>query len=154
MNGFTPFEQRDRSYRGVFEHGGHRLKEYAIRFGADALDRSSFEGGIARALRELPPPSLAEGRPGLGFLIVHRGCGADYVVLGWWDRENELPVRVVVRDGGEWRAAGPNESFCVWDLDVIAHERDAYVETMLAGPRGPGADGYLKRPAPDVDVVR
>ena len=62
-------------------------------------------------------------------------------------------MRVVVRHGDDWRRAGPSESFCVWDLEVIAHERDAYVETVLAGPGGSGAGGYLERPAPDVGPV-
>lgn len=153
MDDFTPYAERDRTFQGVLDRQGHHLKEYAIHSGPETLDRSSFEAGIELVLRELPPPSLADGRPGLGFMIAHRGCGADYVVLGWWDRENELPVRVVVRDGERWRPARPSESFCVWDLDVIAHERDAYVETVLAGPGESGADGYLERPAPDMDPV-
>jgi hypothetical protein len=57
-------------------------------------------------------------------------------VLAWWDNENELPLRVFVRElegDSQWRAARGVESFCVWDLQVIAFERDAYVATLLAG---------------------
>lgn len=81
--------------------------------------------------------------------MEHRGAGADYVVLGWWDRENELPTRVVVREHASeapWRPARASESFCVWDLQVIGFERDAYVSTVLAPDAGPDAvEAYLAR---------
>ena len=36
-------------------------------------------------------------------------------------------------DATSWRPAGPSESFCIWDLCVLWHEREAYVRTMLNG---------------------
>lgn len=81
------------------------------------------------------PQHADVGRPGVGLLILHRGRGADYTVLGWWDRENELPLRVFVRypgsDDAQWRPACGGESVCVWDLEVIARERAAYVASYL-----------------------
>lgn len=75
---------------------------------------------------------------------MHRGRDVDYVVQAWWDRENELPVRVYVRDDGPWRAARNGESFCVWDLEIMNHERNAYVETVLSGEAN-GPEAYLGR---------
>ncbi len=114
---------------------GWRLKRYDIWHGDAVFDAGRFEAGTALALAELPAPAVTEMRPGVGFLVAHQGSGMDYLVLGWWDRENELPLRVFVRadDGGTWRPAHGSESVCVWDLQVIAHERDAYVETVLGG---------------------
>jgi hypothetical protein len=42
----------------------------------------------------------------------------------------------------EWRAARDSESVCVWDLQVIAFERDSYVMTVLADPPR-SIDDYL-----------
>lgn len=101
----------------------------------------TFHTGIVRALRELPSPAVNAKRLGIGSMILHHGAAADYLVLAWWDNENELPMRVLVRPhtrGGRWRAAKANESVCVWDLEVIWAERNAYVETVLApGARSP-----------------
>lgn len=121
-------------------HEGWRLKVYSIVFGDSAFNRPRFDGGLAAALRELPSPAKTADRPGAGFVILHQGRDVDYVVLAWWDRENELPLRVFVRErvaGKAWRAARGGESVCVWDLQVIAAERDAYVDTVMGG----GADG-------------
>jgi hypothetical protein len=67
-------------------------------------------------------------------------------VLGWWDRDNELPLRVFVRDtadGEGWRAARGSESVCVWDLQVIWAEREAYVATVMGADADAGRARYL-----------
>lgn len=145
---FEPYRPRLTRFAGVRAASGFRLKEYLIAYEDRAIDVRRFEPGIALALRALPAPAVAQARPGVGFLVAHQGRGADYVVLAFWDRENELPLRVFVSErSGAWRPAQGGESVCVWDLEVIHAERDAYVETVLA--TGPGAaDAYLARRAP------
>jgi len=148
----NPYSPRPIRFQGLVRHEGWVLKRYVVTLasagGEPATDAwSEFERGLELALAALPGPARTEVRPGVGFVIEHRGAGADYIVLGWWDRENELPVRVMVREqqpGSPWRGAGPSESFCVWDLQVISFERDAYVNTMLArGADDNARDRYL-----------
>lgn len=146
--GYAPYAPRATGFHGVIERAGHRLKAYSVRYGDPPFDRAAYGEGLEMALGSLPEADPDAGRPGLGFVIVHRGRGMDYVVLAWWDRENELPVRVFVREGdGAWRPAGGSESFCVWDLEIVAAERDAYVATVLAGAGGGGPEAYLERVA-------
>lgn len=143
---YTPFAPRAATFHVIVEHAGHRLKGYSVRYGERPVDWEEHHEGIELALAALPEAKPVEGRPGLGFLIVHRGRAAEYVVLAWWDRQNELPVKVFVRNEGPWRPAREGESFCVWDLEIVARERDAYVETVLAdGDVG----AYLARRATD-----
>lgn len=147
----NPYAPRPIRFHGLVTHEGWVLKRYTVTLAStDAesqTDWAEFTRGRELAFAELPVPARTAVRPGVGFVIEHRGAGADYVVLGWWDRENELPVRIMVRDqqpGSNWRPAGPSESFCVWDLQVIAFERDAYVTTMLArGADDSARDRYL-----------
>jgi hypothetical protein len=141
--GYTPFAERRITFHGVRHVGDFRLKVYAIVCGDAPVDWSRFEAGLETAFRILPRPAVAPGRPGLGFVIAHQGRTGDCVVLCWWDRENELPIRILVREGLQWRAAQAGESICVWDLDVLWRERNAYVETMLAGPGAGGVERYL-----------
>jgi hypothetical protein len=153
-----PFAPRPTRFLELRDHRGWRLKVYSIICGDDPLDRDGFDRGVDLALAGLPATAVTAARPGAGFVILHQGRGADYVVLCWWDRENELPMRIVVRERGEdgtpsaWRTARENESVCVWDLDVIWFERNAYVETVLApDARDPAAaiNAYLARTRPD-----
>lgn len=138
---------------GTRETNGWRVKLYSIVHDGSAPDWSVFGPGIALAFETLPVPAKAPGRPGLAFLIAHTGQDIWYTVLCWWDRENELPIRVWVaeRDSAgtpRWREARGGESVCVWDLDVIWHERQAYVQTLLGAQDQAVAEGhYLARVA-------
>ncbi len=141
-----PYAPRRIRFGGLREVGSWRLKLYSIVYGDNPMAWAELEPGLLLAEEELPEPDASQGRPGLGFLIAHQGRTGDYVVLGWWDHENELPLRVWVRRSREdsWRPAQGGESVCVWDLEVIAAERQAWVDTMLSST-GPSAADYLAR---------
>lgn len=136
-----PYRPRPTQLRRIVTRGDWRLKRYTIVLEPNAerdatAEWPDFDPGRALAYAMLPSPAHTPERPGVGFIIEHRGYGADYIVLGWWDRENELPIRLVVREhkpGSVFRPARGSESTCVWDLLVVAFERDVYVATILAG---------------------
>jgi len=129
---FKPYLPRPLVFLGVESIRGHRLKVYSIHEADVAFERARFDDGCAQLDALLPTADASSGCPGLGFVILHQGVTGDYLILCWWDRENELPTRVLIRDSGVWRAAQGGESFCVWDLRVMWFEREAYVATMLA----------------------
>ena len=136
-----PYAPRQILFRGLRRPdaepaGDWALKLYTVSYRARPIDWEGFEPGLALAEASLPAPDAGAGRPGLGFLIAHQGKTGDYIVLGWWNAENELPLEVWVRRGpaDPWRPAEKGESFCVWDLEVVAAERRAWIDTMLCGP--------------------
>jgi hypothetical protein len=131
------------------------MKLYSISHDGSEIDWSLFEPEIRRGLGALPRPAVAPGRPGVGFVIAHHGRTADYLVMAWWDRENELPLRVSVRGsdpGSGFHPARDGESICVWDLELIWLERQAYVATVLGESPAESTAYYLARhpipPAP------
>lgn len=77
-----------------------------------------------------------------GFVILHRcGEGFHFLLLCTWQNENELWETVWAKDGDAdpefhpWPLAGPHRpTFCVWELGVVAHERDAWAR-FLRSPR-------------------
>jgi len=146
-NSFTPcesYEPRPIRFLGLRALRDWRLKVYSVVYGAAPLDAGHFEKALAQFSATLPSPAAAAGRPGVGFVIFHQGRTGRYMVMCWWDHENELPIRVFVSPPGSsmWRPATDGESVCVWDLQVIGAERDAYVrEVLTAG--GAGLAGYL-----------
>lgn len=147
-----PYAPRPIRFLDVEERQGFALKRWWIDlYGEKAPHAADWAAALALADAALPRHG-AVGRPDVGFLILHRGRGADYLVLAWWDRENELPLRVFVRypgtDDAEWRAARGGESVCVWDLEVIALERDAYVRSYLAADCRDPRRAYLDTVTP------
>ena len=149
-DGWTPTQAycaRPVRFLGTRDVDGWQIKTYAIAYDGEPVDETAFAAAWSFAGAALPRPARTAERPGIAIAIEHRGRGVDYFVLGWWDRENELPLRIWVhdRDGhSAWRAARGSESVCVWDLQVLAFERDAFVNTLLA--HAPNAEqAYLRR---------
>lgn len=140
-----PYAARAIRSRGLRRVSDWQLKLYTVSHVATVVDLHDFEPGMQLAQESLPSPAVAPGRPGVGFLITHQGRTGDYIVIGWWANENELPVRVFVRRqrGEPWRAARGDESVCVWDMEILWAEREAYVRTMLA-PSGSDVAAYLR----------
>jgi hypothetical protein len=141
------FEPRRIGFHGLRSPGSWRLKLYSIVFGTDPVDWDGFAPGIALSEACLPEPSVTSGRSGVGFLIAHQGRTGNYLVLGWWDHENELPLRIFVsrdRQPENWRPAEGSESICVWDLEILWAERQDYISTVLR-PGNSDVAGYLAR---------
>ena len=130
---------------------GRTLKTYGIF--AELERRSTFpaaewlRGHAESVLREPPQP----GDHALGFLILHYGMDGDYLLVSQWYDANMLKhwVRGPETDGEGNTAFVPLAQrdliACVWELEVIKFERDAWVRTVLA--RGQldqdGRDAYL-----------
>jgi hypothetical protein len=145
-----PYRDRPIRFNGLRTVAGYRLKVYSITFDGRDPDPAVFDAGLRLAAEALPQPPVTESRYGVGFLIRHRGRGEDYLVLNWWDKENELFSRVCTTandDAAGWRVARHGEAGCVWDLQVIGVERDAYIATVLSRPGPPDVDAYLRRAA-------
>ena len=140
---YKPYRRRETKFLGVRELLGYSLKFFSVSQTVDPFRWKEFEPGLAMALEFLPTPAVSHGRPGLGFLIAHRGEGVNYVILCWWDQENELPTKVFVEEGSSWRPAATHESFCVWDLEIMWREREAYVSTILRTGETSMAEEYL-----------
>ncbi len=141
-----PFEPREITFRGTRARRGWTLKVYSVRVAGPPIDWPGFDAALEAALGALPSPDPEAGRPGLGLFIAHQGTTGDYGVLGWWNHENELPFQIMVRRGPDesWRTARNGESICVWDLEIVWEERQAWIDTMLA-PVGADPDAYLVR---------
>jgi len=137
-----PFQTRPVIFLGIASRGGWRLKRYAIHMPNEELQIERFASWGTAADSVLPNPPETHSRPGVGLVIMHQGNGADYLPIAWWDNENEMPLHVFVREGINFRAARGTESVCVWDIGIIAHERDAYVRHVLTAD--PDIDGYLR----------
>lgn len=125
----------------ILRFDGWTLKPYRI-FGRPDPFSTLDPATLAAIHAALPQPALALRRPGLAFAIEHLATPLDYIILCWWDNNNEMITRIFIREAGTpWRLTRGNESFCVWDLDIMWFERNAFVKHMLAST--PDSASYL-----------
>ncbi len=126
--------------------GGWALKVYGIAYRRELPRGEAVEAAKVFIAQRLPQPA-ADGRHGIGFLIVHDGRDACWLLADWWLDEDTLyqqlysaplepPIRFApVEDG---------PVACVWELEVLKFERDAWVDSMLRHPESPDLAGYLR----------
>ncbi|MGP4100866.1 hypothetical protein [Nonomuraea sp. KM90] len=140
-----PYRPRRTEWLGVTEHAGWRLKLIAITAVGALPDDAEIKAALGAAEREVPQPARAGARPGVGFLIVHRGAEALWVLVCWWEGDI-LYERLWRADPGttELRPVPPEgPTACVWELQAIDHERRAWIRYVLEHPAAPDLAGYL-----------
>ncbi|MCX5689780.1 MAG: isochorismatase [Planctomycetota bacterium] len=143
-----PYAPRNHRFSGLLHHAGWTLRRHDITPAGAPMEVPTlvYAPGEALSLSLLPAPAATRDRPGLGFLIRHPGINQHYIILAWWDNQNELITHVLVRSNapdGTWVDARGQYSFCVWDLEVFTRERERYVQFVLTPAAGPQIDRYL-----------
>lgn len=143
----TRFVERPTCFAGSRKHRGWRLKVYDIRRRDEPIEEGPYGVALEKLLEQLPEPAITTDRPGVGFIIRHQGHEFQYAVLCWWDSQDELVLRILVRkrqdSSATWGPPTAAQSICVYDLSVIWFERNAYIEHVLAPQDGPNVDAYF-----------
>ena len=141
-----PYIARPVAALGVWRHGDWRLKKYTIAYRRESARPELIEAAEAVAADILPTPAITPMRYGVGILGIHDGRGAGLVFVDWWEQENDLHHHVFLSsdiDRGTLRPAAPTElAACVWDLSVMAYEREAWMRHVFAAD-APNLDAYL-----------
>ena len=136
------FKARAVSSQGIRRFNGWAIKVYCITAG-----QSSPRRRLVEATERLTPSILPDAPGGQGFLVIHEARPACFVGVHWWATpvdlfqryfraEHESPDRLV-------EVASPTIG-CVWELAVVAYERDAWVRHVLDNTGRPDHDGYLR----------
>ncbi len=142
-----PYAARSIRFLELWEPGEWRIKVYGITYRGPgpqpALVATAKE--VAREL--LLRAASQEGHYGVGFMGIHEGRGANLVFMDWWAAENELHHHVYLsspQDPTALEYVTPTGlAACVWDLAVIAFERQAWIDTVLTDPRQSDLEPYL-----------
>jgi hypothetical protein len=146
-----PYQTRPIRCQEIWEHDGWRLKVYGISALGDEPPAQLVAAIKFVAASTLPPQAVTDERYGIGFLYAHEfRNGAGGASVNWWVNENELHHHQYEAPPGSLSDLEPVEvsgrpTGCIWDLAVIAFERDAWIETVLANESGPDLDAYLAR---------
>jgi len=82
------------------------------------------------------------------FLIVHEAREGALVLLNWWTGENMIETKVYFADfdkPSEIKPSvyNPKSLICIWELEIFAHERKAWINYVLKNANDPDFKGYL-----------
>lgn len=145
----TPYQTRPIRFLELWQPDDWKIKVYGI-----ASGRPEPRDELVHAAKTVAAERIAEMPPtmthySVGFLGVHDGLTSNFVFIDWWADENELHHHVYKSpcdDLGQLTCTTPTGVIaCVWDLRLIAFEREAWLETVLKSDGDADPDAYLLR---------
>ncbi|KAB2838188.1 MAG: isochorismatase [Melioribacteraceae bacterium] len=131
----------------LYEYKNWKIKFYGIRQGAEKPDAQYLQ--IAKNIADeiLPQPSVTNERYGVAFITVHQADMFNQIIVDWWERTNELRHHVFKAEANSpekfENITASGEAFCVWELRVIAFERQAWIDKVLLSNNENNFEEYL-----------
>ena len=145
MSSSTPYRTRAVRPLGVRDLARWQMKLYGIAANAEQPREEVVAAAVEVAEAMLQNPPGASPLDGYGFLIAHEGESACYYLIFRWVGEIFLDSKIFAAPLAAPRRYSPVRAGifpCAWELVPIAHEREAWVAAMLAGP-APDPRRYL-----------
>jgi hypothetical protein len=143
----SPYIARPIQFLELWEIESWRMKVYSIASGR-RVARPELIAAAWRTARERLALSGNGNHHGVGFVGIHDGKTANFIFIDWWADENELHHHVYVSPSNAPEAleyqTPSGLAACVWDLSLMAFEREAWVETVLKAGK-PDIENYLNR---------
>ena len=148
IKGLGVYRKRSVRFMGLLRADDWRLKEYGISYRGERPAPLLVQAARDVAKQRLGLSGGLSNHYGVGFVGVHEGKTGNFVFVDWWADQNELHHHVYVSpldSPADLEYETPSGlSACIWDLFVIGHERDAWVECVLKSPRDPDLETYLE----------
>lgn len=141
-----PYAPRTRIRLDPVEVAGFALRVHWI----DVEGRTAPPSGLLAAALDhaavvLPAAADAEGgAEGLGYLILHRGVQGTWLLMQWWAHGDILCGRLSRAEPGTTLLEPWDDRpliACVWEMEAMMEERDAWVRTMMTAR--PSRDAWL-----------
>lgn len=84
----------------------------------------------------------------VGFLIIHEAREGFLVVFNWWTGGEMIESKVCFSDFKSPEDINvypyhPKSLLCVWELEIFAHERQAWINHVLLQHKNPDFNNYL-----------
>lgn len=83
----------------------------------------------------------------IAFLIIHSGTEGVFSIINWWVGKNMLNTHIFISKHSEpdkfKLISGDGLSPCIWELEVINHERNSWIKNVLKKSDFPDYEEYL-----------
>jgi len=127
--------------------GAWQIKVYTITLNENFESKVTLETVISNIEHWLPKNSVIETHD-CAFLIVHEGREGVWILINWWTDGEILETEVYFADYKNPTTItnsiyAPKNLICVWELEVVVHERKVWIEHVLKNAKNPDYQHYL-----------
>lgn len=142
MKEFDLYEPRQIDFSGLTIIGDWSIKVYTITLN-EHFSSPKIQNTVMNSLDILLRKPKASVLPvhHNAFLIMHEAREGVWVLFSWWTGGEmlETEVRFVSFEQPTLLKPTPHDGhlICVWELEVVQHERAAWINYVLMNPRQP-----------------
>ena len=83
----------------------------------------------------------------IGFLILHAATEGIFSIINWWVGKNMLNTHIFLTDPDHpnefKKISGDGLGPCVWELEIMNHERKSWTEHVLKQEPDPNFETYI-----------
>jgi hypothetical protein len=143
------YQARNIKFAEILKWNDWRIKSYTI---SEKDVFSSFRT-YRTAVDQLPDwlvqlNSFNPSHENMAFLIVHEASEGIFSLINTWVGNNMLQTHIFLAgyDDPEsfTKISGDGLFACVWELEIIQHERISWISNILKKPKNPDYENYLK----------
>ena len=84
----------------------------------------------------------------IGFLILHSGTEGIFSLINWWVGNNMLNTHIFITNPKEpesfTKISGDGLAPCIWELEIICHEKTSWTDNVLKQAFDPNYQAYLE----------
>lgn len=147
MDSIRPYKDRNIQFDRYFKVNGWTIKVYKISSEAE-FNHEEILNNYLLQIDQLLKRAESTGLPNysVGFLIVHSGADKVWFLLNWWT--DGVMIETILHSvefdqPGKIDQLSARNLICVWELEVVAHERLTWIEYILKKAGKPDFNGYL-----------
>ncbi|MGB1205296.1 MAG: hypothetical protein ACPG5B_06615 [Chitinophagales bacterium] len=143
------YEPRSIAFKEIITVGNWKVKLYTISKKDDFNAEETYHEAIKHLSEWLElKNSFDASHENMAFLMIHAGTEGVFSILNWWVGKNMLNTHIFLSNYSEpkqfKRISGDGLSPCIWEFEVINHERNSWIKNILKQPNNPDYNTYLK----------
>jgi hypothetical protein len=143
------YKTRKIEFREIIEVNDWKIKIYTISQNGD-FKQDIFYKSVIKKLPEwlAIDNGFDSSNDKIGFLILHIGKEGIFSIINWWVGKNMLNTNVYISEQTKpnefEKISGNGIVACVWELEVINHERISWLNNILKNEPNPNFENYLE----------
>jgi hypothetical protein len=146
MTIFTEYKPRQIKFVELWTFEDWKIKIYCIYESENLWNDGYIDIAKSLAETEIKKLSGESSNHKTGFLTIHIASMFNQIIFDWWAHQNELR-HIVFKANADTLESFRNitssgEAFCIWELNVIAHERESWIRNILENYPNPNFESY------------
>ncbi len=143
------YEARKVEFKELIDINDWKIKIYTISK-SGKFDHPQFYKAVKKELEKwlLLDNSFNPSNDKIGFLVLHSGNEGIFSIINWWIDKHMMNTHIFLSRLNEptnfTKISGDGLAPCIWELEIINHERVSWMDNILKQVSEPNYKNYFE----------